>query len=123
MVAEQLVTEFEQQDITPILINNTYWASYNNVYFPRFRDLSGEEKKVAEMGPQLYSWANSSRAKIFARDHIKVVNLTTMMQMMRLIDKKFLLKKPVFYLNKIDTMIFNMIIYLIAIVLHNTQQN
>jgi hypothetical protein len=85
MVAEQMVTDFEFQDMTDTLNNNSYWASYNNVYFPRFRDLSGEEKMAQEKGPQLYSWQNSSRSKIFERDHHNVVNLTTMMHMMRLI--------------------------------------
>ena len=87
MVGEQLVTEFEQEDMTHTLINNSYWASYNNVYFPRFRELSGEEAMVAKMGPELYSWQNSSRARIFARDHHKVTDLTSMMHMMRLIHK------------------------------------
>ncbi|CAF4013335.1 unnamed protein product [Rotaria sp. Silwood2] len=83
MVAEQLVTDFEYQDMTDTLVNQTYWASYNNVYFPRFRDLSGEEAIVHEKGPELYSWQNSSRAKIFRRDHIKVVDLESMIHMMR----------------------------------------
>lgn len=83
MVAEQLVADCESQDMTDVLINNTYWASYNNVYFPRFRVISGEEDLVKQKGPQLYSWKNSSRARIFERDHVKVVNLTTMIHMMR----------------------------------------
>ncbi|CAF3461697.1 unnamed protein product [Rotaria socialis] len=87
-VAEQLVTNFLSEDMTDTLVNNTYWASYNNVYFPEFRKLSGEEALVKQKGPELYSWKNSSRAKIFERDHVTVVNLTTMIHMMRYNDFK-----------------------------------
>ena len=86
-VAEQLITDYESQDITDVLNNNSYWASYNNVYFPRFRNLSGEEEMVNQRGPELYSWQNSSRARIFARDHHKVVDLPSMIHMMRLFEK------------------------------------
>ena len=82
-VAEQMVTDFESQDMTPVLNSNSYWASYNNVYFPRFRDISGEEKLAQLRGPELYSWQNSSRARIFARDHVKVVDLPSMIRSSR----------------------------------------
>ena len=84
-VAEQMVTYYQWTDMTDKLIQDTYWASYNNVYFSDFRVLSHEEDQVAIKGPQLYSWANSSRANIFRRDHIKVLNLTSMIYMMRLV--------------------------------------
>jgi len=80
-----MVTYYQSADMTETLKNNTYWASYNNVYFPDFRDISHEEKMVAEKGPELYSWKNSSRARIFERDHSKVVDLPTMVHMMRFI--------------------------------------
>ncbi|CAF0742378.1 unnamed protein product [Adineta steineri] len=88
MVAEQLVNNFEYTDMTGKLNQDGYWASYNNVYFPDFRDLSGEEAMVQKMGPELYSWANSSRARIFARDQDKVVDLPSMIKMMRYNDFK-----------------------------------
>ena len=83
MVAEQMVTDFEYVDMTDKLNADTYWASYNNVYFPDFRNLSGEEAMVQKKGPELYSWHDSSRAKIFRRDHNKVVDLESMIKMMR----------------------------------------
>ena len=83
-----MTTYHESKDMTEILNNNSYWASYNNIYFPHFRDISGEEAMVREKGPALYSWQNSSRAKIFRRDHVKVVDLPTMIHMMRLVFKK-----------------------------------
>lgn len=80
-----MTTYHESADITEILINNSYWASYNDIYFPDFRNISGEDEMVKEKGPELYSWQNSSRAKIFRRDHHKVVDLSTMIRMMRLV--------------------------------------
>lgn len=88
MMGEQMVTYFETKDLTQILRDNTYWASYNNVYFPDFRTISHEEDMVQKKGPQLYSWQNSSRANIFRRDHVKVVDLKTMTSMMRYNDFK-----------------------------------
>ena len=82
-IAEQMIPYHESKDVTEILINNSYWASYNNIYFPNFRNISGEETLVKERGPALYSWQNSSRARIFRRDHGKVVDLPTMIHMMR----------------------------------------
>jgi len=87
-VAEQMVTYYQSVDMTETLINRTYWASYNNVYFEDFRKISGEDDQVAKKGPELYSWKNSSRSRIFERDHDKVVNLTTMIHMMRYNDFK-----------------------------------
>jgi hypothetical protein len=87
-----MVTYYRSVDMTDTLNKDTYWASYNNVYFPDFRDISGEERQVAEKGPELYSWANSSRARIFRRDHNTVVDMPTMVHMMRLIKFIFTLK-------------------------------
>jgi Phospholipase B len=52
-VAEQLVTYHESRDMTEILNNNSYWASYNNIYFPDFRNISGEEAMAKKKGPEL----------------------------------------------------------------------
>ncbi|CAF4724635.1 unnamed protein product, partial [Rotaria sp. Silwood2] len=82
-VAEQMTTYHESADMTEMLNNKSYCASYNNIYFPDFRNISGEEAMVKEKGPALYSWQNSSRAKIFRRDHGKVIDLPTMIHMMR----------------------------------------
>lgn len=78
-----MVNDFESNDLTETLKKQSYWPSYNNVYFPRFRDISHEEQKAETNGPALYSWNSSARALIFARDHSKVVNMTTMIAMMR----------------------------------------
>jgi hypothetical protein len=85
-----MVTYSLSEDMTERLINDSYWASYNNVYFQDFRDISGEEAMVNKKGPELYSWKNSSRSRIFQRDQHKVVNLDTMIYMMRFISKTFL---------------------------------
>jgi hypothetical protein len=83
-----MIIYHESTDMTEILNNNSYWASYNNIYFTDFRNISGEEAMVNKKGPQLYSWQNSSRAKIFRRDHNKVVDLPTMIHMIRFSFKK-----------------------------------
>ena len=123
-VAEQMVTDFEHVDMTPTLISNTYWASYNNVYFPRFRDISGEEKMAQLKGPQLYSWQNSSRARIFARDHVKVVDMPTMINMMRFVfvELTFLVHKFCL-LHGLDTTTSHMILYPRAVARLRIPQN
>ena len=115
-----MVTYYQSVDMTDRLNNRSYWASYNNIYFPDFRNISGEEEMVNKKGPELYSWQNSSRAKIFRRDHGKVVDLPTMIHMMR-----FILKNLFFSLNRfsLDIMILNMMNYRNVIVLHHIQQN
>jgi hypothetical protein len=89
-VAEQMVTYYHSVDMTDQLIKDGYWASYNNVYFPDFRIISGEEAMAAKKGPQLYSWTDSSRAKIFRRDQHNVTDQQTMIRMMRLMKAIFI---------------------------------
>lgn len=110
----------QSADMTTTLNANSYWASYNNVYFPDFRNISGEDQMVKTKGSELYSWYNSSRARIFRRDHHNVVDLSTMMHMMRFIFKDSLLI-PKYYF--VDTMIFNMMNYQNVIARHRFQQN
>jgi len=99
-VAEQMTTYYESADMTAILNNNSYWASYNNIYFPNFRNISGEEHMDKKRGPELYSWQNSSRARIFRRDRHKVVDLPTMIHMMRFILKNFFFfRKEVIFIS------------------------
>jgi len=87
IVAEQMITDFEWQDMTDTLIRDTYWASYNNVFFPRLRTLSKEEGMGMEF-PQLFSWNASSRAQIFHRDQGNVTDMHSMIRMMRYNDFK-----------------------------------
>ena len=122
-VAEQMTTYSQSADMTATLNVNSYWASYNNIYFPNFRNISGEEAKAKKIGPELYSWYNSSRAQIFRRDHEKIVDLPTMIHMMR-----YKFQSIVFCIEKfdfiyiIDTMILNMTNYRHAIALHRIPQ-
>ena len=81
-VGEQMITYYKSDDFTPILRNASYWASYNNVYYPIFRNYSKENEKAAVI-PQLYSWSNSSRANIFRREHDKVKDEESLMKLMR----------------------------------------
>lgn len=77
-----MIAYYKWEDFTKILINETYWASYNNVYYPNFRNYSQENDKAKTL-PQLYSWANSSRAQIFRRQHGDVKDPESMMKLMR----------------------------------------
>ena len=81
-----MTTYYESVDMTETLNKNSYWVSYNNIYFDKFRNISEEEDMVKQRGPALYSWQNSSRAKIFRRDHHQVVDLPTMIDMMRYVN-------------------------------------
>ena len=109
--------------MTATLNGNSYWASYNNIYFPDFRNISGEEARAKKKGPELYSWYNSSRAQIFRRDHSHVADLSTMIQMMRYKFHSLVFCTERFYsVCIIDTMIFNMTNYQHVIVLHRIPQ-
>ena len=122
-MAEQLTTYSQSADMTATLNSNTYWASYNNIYFPDFRNISGEEARAKKKGPELYSWYNSSRAQIFRRDHSHVADLSTMIQMMRYKFHSLVFCTERFYsVCIIDTMIFNMTNYQHVIVLHRIPQ-
>lgn len=77
-----MITYYKWDDFTERLITDQYWASYNNVYYPNFRNYSQEDRKAAVL-PQLYSWANSSRAQIFRRNHVDVKDRESMMKLMR----------------------------------------
>jgi len=121
-VAEQMTTYYDSADMTETLNNNSYWASYNNIYFPNFRNISGEEARAKKKGPELYSWQNSSRARIFRRDHHKVVDLPTMIHMMRFIFVKSFFYQQISFISIIDTMIFNMTNYRNVIALRRIQQ-
>lgn len=118
-----MVTYYQSKDMTEKLNADGYWASYNNVYFDEFRKISGEEAMVQEKGPQLYSWANSSRAKIFERDHNNVVDLDTMIHMMRFIQIISISFKGVFIRLILDTITLHMMNSPNVIVTHRIQRN
>lgn len=69
-------------DMTDHLNNNSYWASYNIPYFENVYNISGYLEFREKYG-DFFSYTNTARAKIFARDHQNVVDLEGMKKIMR----------------------------------------
>ncbi|XP_054169360.1 putative phospholipase B-like 2 [Oppia nitens] len=81
-VLEQMPTFVKSTDVTDILRQKGYWASYNVPYFEEIFNLSGYNKLV-ELHGDYYSYNNTARALIFKRDQSKVRDLTTVYSLMR----------------------------------------
>uniref|UniRef100_A0AC34FH14 Phospholipase B-like n=1 Tax=Panagrolaimus sp. ES5 TaxID=591445 RepID=A0AC34FH14_9BILA len=80
-VLEQMPGLIEYEDVSKSLKENTYFATYNIPILPKIFKLSGYDKM--EESYDWFSRTNSARAKIFKRDHSKVVNLETLQTLMR----------------------------------------
>jgi hypothetical protein len=70
-LVEQIPGITQEQDVSGILRNQGYFASYNRPYFGRIRDETGHSAAQARHGA-LYSFANSPRGQIFARIGVSV---------------------------------------------------
>nr|XP_002119470.4 LOW QUALITY PROTEIN: putative phospholipase B-like 2 [Ciona intestinalis] len=81
-VLEQLPGMCVHKDVTHILVENSYWASYNSPYFQEIFNASGLPALVAKYG-NWFSHDKTPRALIFARDHSKVTDMNTMVKLMR----------------------------------------
>jgi hypothetical protein len=81
-VVEQIPTLVESGDMTFILRNQSYWPSYNTPYFQSVFNLSGGQENVAAHG-DWFTYDKSPRALIFRRDTGKVVDMPSMIKMMR----------------------------------------
>jgi len=81
-IAEQIPSAVEIDDVTSVLEQNGYWASYNIPYFLPIYKLSGYPAYEAKFGDE-YSYTKCARAKIFKRDHGSVTDLDTMKHIMR----------------------------------------
>ncbi|KAJ8883119.1 hypothetical protein PR048_014959 [Dryococelus australis] len=81
-VLEQIPGYVEAADKTDVLRQQSYWPSYNSPYFPAVFNLSGLPALVNKYG-DWYSYERTPRALIFRRDHAKVSNTTTMLNLMR----------------------------------------
>ena len=80
-VLEQLPGHVYYQDLSGYLKETSYFASYNIPFFRAASDISGFHAKGNEF--YWFNWTNCPRAKIFARDHNKVVDLNTLTDLMR----------------------------------------
>ena len=86
-VLEQLPDQIIAKDQTSALNNQSYWASYNRAYYPEIFERTGASKMVEKYG-EWFTHDKTPRAKIFRRDHNKVSDVTSMMELMRYNDYK-----------------------------------
>ncbi|XP_074643309.1 putative phospholipase B-like 2 [Tubulanus polymorphus] len=86
-VAEQIPGKITSGDLTKVLKQQTYWASYNIPYFTDIFKESGYPRMAWKYG-EWFTHEGSPRAKIFKRDHVKVTDLTSMTTLMRYNDFK-----------------------------------
>ncbi|PAV69172.1 hypothetical protein WR25_20598 [Diploscapter pachys] len=81
-VLELMPAMVEHQDMTSHLLNTTYWPGYNRAYFPLIQKASDVPKMVRKYG-DWFSYDKAPRAKIFARDHHTVVDMDSLLKLMR----------------------------------------
>ncbi|XP_064620556.1 putative phospholipase B-like 2 [Lineus longissimus] len=86
-VLEQIPGTIMAADVSNVLLKQGYWGSYNIPYFPKIFNASGVNDLVKKFG-DWFSYENGPRAKIFRRDHGKVVDMETMVHLMRYNDFK-----------------------------------
>ena len=65
-----------------MLRSSGYWASYNRAFYPEVHRLSGGEE-MAERYGEYFSYTETPRAKIIAREQAKIVDEKTMTEFMR----------------------------------------
>uniref|UniRef100_A0A914BUS0 Phospholipase B-like n=1 Tax=Acrobeloides nanus TaxID=290746 RepID=A0A914BUS0_9BILA len=80
-VLEQMPGLIDYQDMTWFLKKYSYFPSYNIPAFKRVSEYSGFDKRGQEL--YWFSWKDAPRAKIFARDHNKVVDMDSLTKLMR----------------------------------------
>jgi hypothetical protein len=81
-VLEQIPGMIMKKDVTEVLRNQSYWPSYNIAYFKEIFNASGGPEMVAKYG-DWFTYERSPRANIFRRDHHKVVDVDSFLQLMR----------------------------------------
>ena len=86
-VLEQLPGQIIAKDQTEVLNNQSYWSSYNRAFYPEIFERTGATDMVEEYG-NWFTHDKTPRANIFRRDHNKVSDVSTMMDLMRYNDFK-----------------------------------
>ncbi|KAK3737518.1 hypothetical protein QZH41_010630 [Actinostola sp. cb2023] len=86
-ILEQIPGMTESADMSIHLDQRRYWASYNIPYFPSIYNTSGFEDIRQKYGA-FFDYNLSPRAQIFRRDQHKVVDIDSMMKLMRYNDFK-----------------------------------
>lgn len=88
-VVEQLPGYVEGRDFTAemYLEKNSYWASYNLPYFTNIYTMSGVQSMYEQYG-DFFSYQNCPRAKMFKRNQTDVMNVDSMLRLIRYNDYK-----------------------------------
>ena len=81
-VLEQIPGWFKIEDQTKHLIEKTYWKSYNVAFYPEIFETIGGSDMVDKYG-SYFSHQNTTRSKMFDRDHVKIKNFDSLMKLMR----------------------------------------
>ena len=81
-VLEQLPGQVWAADQTDVLREKGYWASYNRAFYPEVFKLSGAQEKLEKHG-SWFSYSETPRAQIMARDQGNVVDEESMISLMR----------------------------------------
>lgn len=81
-IVEQMPGQMERADITPQLLENRYFASYNRPFFQNIFNMSGAQAIVERYG-DYYTYEATPRALIFARNQSYVHDARSMYQLLR----------------------------------------
>jgi len=81
-VYEQLPGRTWAEDQTNVLREKGFWASYNRAFYPEVHRLSGGEEMAEKFG-EYFSYTDTPRAMIMAREQAKVVDEESMTEFMR----------------------------------------
>ncbi|XP_025421443.1 putative phospholipase B-like 2 isoform X2 [Sipha flava] len=81
-IHEEMPGLTETQDVTKQFLSQMYWASYNVPFIPEIFNASGQGDMVKRYG-NWFSYRNTPRARIFARDHVNVKDMSSMLFLMR----------------------------------------
>jgi len=81
-VLEQVPGTIVSRDLTWYLRKHTYWASYNIPFFKQIERLSAFDAEAKRIGNWV-KFGASPRAKMFKRDHHKVIDMDSLTKLMR----------------------------------------
>jgi hypothetical protein len=81
-VSETIPGFYQMADVTKVIRDQGYWASYNAPYFPEIFSLSGNLWMERQFGT-FYSYTKYARAEIFRRNQSMVTDLESMKRLMR----------------------------------------
>ncbi|XP_062501314.1 putative phospholipase B-like 2 [Corticium candelabrum] len=81
-VLEQIPGYVEYHDMSHVLNEKGYWASYNAAAFPDVANMSGIPQLVAKYG-DWFTHDKTPRALIFARNQTDITDMTSMYKLMR----------------------------------------